>query len=72
MAIAYFLLLLGANGDIDYHLRRAFSPANTAPVIMLPLGNVLYGIWLFGFYARRKKNLSTNSHETEVSVLAKF
>ncbi|MDR0869063.1 MAG: hypothetical protein LBP75_11445 [Planctomycetota bacterium] len=54
MASAYFLLMLGANGDIDYHLRKAFSPANTAPVIMLPLGNVLYGIWLFGFYARRK------------------
>lgn len=51
MALAYAFIALGMNGDLEYHLGK-WQPGADWPKLLLPIGGVLFGVWLFGWGKR--------------------
>lgn len=51
MATAYAFIALGMNGDLEYHLGK-WQPGADWPKLLLPVGGILFGVWLFGWGKR--------------------
>ncbi|GHV21267.1 hypothetical protein AGMMS49959_10130 [Planctomycetales bacterium] len=57
---AYVLATLGASGDLEWHLRRWFIDYQNPTKILLPLGGIAWGVWLFGFRLWRRERAINN------------
>lgn len=56
MLIAFVLILLGSNGDLDFYFRHTF-PTTDLPKLLLPLGGVIFGAWII-IFARPRAQLT--------------